>query len=202
MNTARYSFGIEGNAYFMRAAAEVQEEVIEPFFETPGWEYAPKFFSTLPALKQQHRPTAFGGLEIFGTFVVFIGSCFAKKIFDEIYDRTLKRPIAAQLDKFFAKTKVPDGKLLEYRDVIYFEDIGLAVVIRTLIDKNNTKAVEDELLLGHRVAHAYVERNGKKAAIHCHTVSNGQVSPEPLLFDSLEQIKEHDKANVKRTRHY
>jgi hypothetical protein len=202
MNTARYSFGVEGNAYFMRAAADAQEEVIEPFFESPGWEYAPQFFNALPALKQRHRPTAFGGLEIFGTFVVFIGSCFAKKIFDEIYDRTLKRPIAAQLDKFFTKATIPDGKLLEYRDVIYFEDIGLAVVIRTIVDKNNTKAVEKELLLGHKVAHAYIEQNGKRAAIHCHTFSNGEVSSEPLLFESLEQIKEHDKENIKRIRRY
>lgn len=200
MNTAQYSFGIEGNAYFMRAAAEAQEEVMEPFFEGAGWEYAPHFFRNLPALKQQHRPMAFGGLEIFGTFVVFIGSCFAKKIFDEVYDRTLKRPIAAQLDKFFSKAQVPKGKLLEYRDVVYLQDIELAVVIRTLIDQNDTKTVERDLLNGHRTAYAYVEANGKKAPIHCHTVLNGQVSPEPLLFDSLAQIKEHDKANVRRIR--
>ncbi|MFA7239587.1 MAG: hypothetical protein WC091_05690 [Sulfuricellaceae bacterium] len=200
MNTAQYSFGVEGNAYFIRAAAEALEEVMEPFFEGPGWECAPQFFGTLPALKQHHRLMELGGLEIFGTFVVFIGSCFAKKIFDEIYDRTLKRPIAAQLDKFFAKANVPEGKLLEYRDVVYFQDIQLVVVIRTLIDKNDTKAVERDLIEGHHTAHAYIEKNGKKAAIHCHTVLNGKVSPEPFLFDSVAQIKEHDKANVCRIR--
>lgn len=197
MNTARYNFGIEGNAYFMRAAAEAQEEILEPFFGNPGWEFAPNFFSALPSLNQQHRPTAFGGLEIFGTFVLFIGSCFTKKIFDEIYERTLKRPIAAQLDKFFSITTVPDDKVLEYRDVIYFQDIDLVIVIRTLIDKNNTKAVESDLLSGHRTAHSYVQTNGKKAAIHCHTVVNGLVRQEPLLFNSLAEIREHDKARIR-----
>jgi len=176
---------------------------MESFFKSPGWEYAPQLFDSVPALKQRHRPTAlFGGLEIAGTFVLFIGTCFGKKVFDEIYDRTLKRPIAQYLDKFFSMFSISDGKLLEYRDVIYFEDIDLVVVIRTLIDKNNTKAVEEDLLNGHRIAHAYVERNGKKADIHCHVVTNGRVSSEPLLFDSLEKIKEHDKADVKRIRHY
>ncbi|GAB3428069.1 hypothetical protein GCM10027395_13260 [Giesbergeria sinuosa] len=186
----------------MRAAADAQEEVMEPFFESHGWEYAPQLFESVPALKERHQPTAFGGLDIAGTFVLFIGTCFGKKVFDEIYDRTVKRPIAQYLDKFFSVFSIYDGKMLEYRDVIYFKDIDLVVVIRTLIDKNNTKAVEEDLLNGHIIAHAYVERNGKKAAIHCHVVTNGLVSSEPLLFDSLEKIKEHDKNIVKRIKRY
>jgi hypothetical protein len=197
MSTPRYCFGLEGSAQFIRAAADAQGEVMEPFFDGTDWEYSPDYFHDIPALHQQRRPTAFGGLEVFGIVLGFIGTCFAKKIFDEVYERTLKRPIAIQLDKFFSKISVPAGKAVEYRDIIYLEDIDLVVVIRALVEKEATQELQSQVMQAHRIAHSYIEQHGRKAPIHCHKIANGLVSLEPELFSTMEEIKQHDRAQLK-----
>ena len=134
---------------------------------------------------------------MFGIVFCFIGTCFAKKIFDEVYDRTAKRPIAEQLDKFFSKISVPPGKTFEYRDVIYLEDIDLVVVVRVLADRETTRELQMQVIQAHRVAHSYIEQHGRKAPIHCHKIAEGLVSLEPEFFSTLEEIKQHDRAQLK-----
>jgi hypothetical protein len=199
MPNARYSFGLEGPSHFLRPASEAQGEVVEPFFEDGEWEYDPGYFDKIPALYQRRQPTAIGELELLGVVVAFIGTCFAKKIFDEVYERTLKRPIGAQLDRLFSKVDVPAGKAVEYRDIIYFEDIDLVVVVRAIASKEATQNLQAQVMQAHRVAHAYIEQHGRKAPIHCHKIVDGQISFEPEFFSTLEEIKQHDKAQVKRT---
>jgi len=201
MSTSRYCFGLEGSAQFIRAAADAQGEVMEPFFDGTNWEYAPDYFHEVPALHQQRRPTAFGGLEVFGIVIGFIGTCFAKKIFDEVYERTLKRPIATQLDNLFSKVSLPAGKTVEYRDIIYLEDIDLVIVIRALAEKEATRELQSQIMQAHRIAHSYVAKHGRKAPIHCHTIANGPVALEPELFNTLEEIKKHDSAHLKASPH-
>jgi hypothetical protein len=196
MTKSRYAFAVEGNSSFLRAAAESQAEVIEPFFETPDWEYAPRYFESLPAFAQKRAPTALGGLEVFGVFIIFTASCFGKKIFDEIYERTLKRPVAAQLDIFFSKVTVPAGKVIEYRDIVYFEDMDLAIVVRAMVDREKIAEIQPQLMLAHDVARAFVERRGRLAAIHCHTLMDGNVSIEPKLFSSLHEMNRHDRSQA------
>lgn len=197
MSNPRYSFGIEGPTHFMRAAIDAQGEVMEPFFDETNWDYAPAYFEKIPAFHQKRQPTALSGIEVFVIIFGFIGTCFAKKIFDEVYERTAKRPIAELLDKFFSKVNVPAGKSIEYRDVIYLEDIDLVVVIRALADKETTNELQIQVRQAHRVAHSYIELHGRKAPIHCHTVTAGHVSLEPEYFSTLEEIKQHDRAQLK-----
>lgn len=142
----------------MRPALDALDEVLEPFFLSDEWEEAPDYFVDPPALHLNRNPQAMSGLEIFGVAFCFIGTCFAKKIFDEVYERTLKRPVGACLDRFLEKAKVPEGKAVEYRDIIYFEDIAVAAVIRALAAKETTAQVQAQVMHGHRVAHAYIER--------------------------------------------
>jgi hypothetical protein len=132
-------------------------------------------------------------------FVGFIGTCFAKKIFDEVYERTLKRPIGAFLDSFFQNAKVPTAKVVEYRDIIYFEDIDLAVVIRAIATKETTRDLQTQVMHAHRIAHAFIETHGRRAPIHCHKIVDGRVASKPELFQTLEELKQHDRAQVKLT---
>jgi len=201
MQLARYSFGLEGSTRFLRPAADAQGEVLEPFFDAADWEYAPEYFTQVPALHLNRRPTALSGVEVFGVILVFIGTCFAKKIFDEVYERTLKRPVAAYLDSFFGKAKVPAGKAVEYRDIIYFEDIDLVVVIRAIATEETTKTLQAQVMQAHRIAHAFIETHGRKAPIHCHKIENGEISVDPEFFETLKEIKRHERAKVKLTRH-
>jgi hypothetical protein len=197
MHKARYSFGLEGSTHFIRPAIEALEETIEPFFETDEWHYDLKYFEAVPALHQRKQPTALAGSEVALVIIGFIGSCFAKKIFDEVYERTLKRPIGAQLDNLFKKIEVPVGKVVEYRDVIYFEDIDLVVVIRAIATKETTVDLQSQVMLAHRVAHSYIEQHGRQAPIHCHTILDGQITIEPELFLTLEAIKQQDNSQLK-----
>lgn len=130
----------------------------------------------------------------------FIGSCFAKKIFDEVYERTLKRPIGAQLDKLLTTIKISSGKTVEYRDIIYLEDIDLVVVIRAVAKTDCGSMVQEQVMQAHRVAHGYIEQHGRKASIHCHTIVEGRVTIEPELFSTLDEIKQHDRAKLKMAR--
>jgi hypothetical protein len=192
----RYSFGISGIHHFLLPASEVQVEVVEPFFDTPEWQYDRAYFETIPALRQTRTVTALGGLDIVLIVTSFIGTCFAKKIFDDVYERTLKRPIGAQLDKLFAKIKIPDDKLVEIRDVIYLEDIDLSVIIRAFVNKNSPKEISAQIMQAHRLAHSYIEQHGKMGAIHCYTILNSQIQLTPSIFDSLTTIEKNDRKGL------
>jgi hypothetical protein len=192
-----YSFGLEGQSHFIRLAAEIQGEIVEPFFEADGWRYDREYFERIPALYQNKRSTALSGLEVVGVVMGFIGTCFAKKIFDEVYERTLKRPIGAQLDKLLSAVNVPPGKIIEYRDIIYLEDIDLVVVIRAFASKDCGSDIQRQVMLAHRVAHNYIEHNGRKAPIHCHIIVDGNISTEPELFVTLEEIKKRGRVKAK-----
>lgn len=186
--------------HLIRPAIEALEETIEPFFESDEWQYDQHYFQAVPALYQRKQPTAMAGSEVALVVIGFLGTCFAKKIFDEVYERTLKRPIGAQLDKLFKKVEVPVGKIIEYRDVIYLEDIDLVVVIRAVATKETTADLQSQVMQAHRIAHSYVEQNGRQAPIHCHTILDGQIAIEPELFRTLESIKQHDRAQLKLRR--
>src|SRR5687768_12249714 len=106
MAITKYSFGLEGELNFMKAAMEAQGESIEPFYESSDWAYSKEYFSQMPALDRKKELTAFGGTEAVGIVIVFLGTCFAKKIFDEFYDRTLKRPIGKYIDSILEKIQI------------------------------------------------------------------------------------------------
>lgn len=193
-----YSFGLEGQSYFIRSAAEIQGEMVEPFFESEGWHYDRDYFERIPALYQNRRPTALAGLEIVGVVMMFIGTSFANKVFDEVYERILKRPIGAQLDKLLRTINVAQGKVIEYRDIIYLEDIDLVVVIRVFARKDYGSELQRQIMQAHRVAHSYIEHNGRKAAIHCHKIVDGEISLEPELFSTLEEIKKNERTKIRK----
>lgn len=197
MHDTRYTFGHQGQSHFLRPALDIQAAVVEPFFASEGWQYDRDYFARIPALYQSSQPTALGGMEVAGVVMCFIASCFAKKIFDEVYERTLKRPIGAQLDKLLNTIEIPEGKTVEYRDIIYLEDIDLVVVIRAMANKDCGVTVQEQVMQAHRVAHAYIEQHGREAPIHCHTIVEGSVTIKPKLFSTLDEIMQHDRAKTK-----
>ena len=197
MTNAHYSFGLEGQSHFLRQAAEIQGEIVEPFFKTEGWVYDRDYFERIPALYWNKQPTALAGLEIAGVVMGFIGTCFAKKVFDEVYERTLKRPIGAQLDKLLRTINLAPGKVIEYRDIIYLEDINLVVVIRAIASKDSGTDLQKQVMQAHRIAYSYIEQNGPQAAIHCHEIFDGKISLEPELFSTLAEIKKNELAKTR-----
>jgi hypothetical protein len=191
-----YTFGSLGNARFFRAVADALSE-LDPFFSDPAWREDSSLPRRVPALAQDETVRGLGALEVAGAFTIFIASCFGKKIFDEVYDRLLKRPLAPFLDRLFSPDGPAHGKSVEIRDVIYLEDIKTTVVVRAIVAAEEAHAANALLLKGHRVAHAYIEAHGRKAPVHCHTVQNGQINLEPDLYLSLEH--EYGQAQSRRS---
>ncbi|GAB4057398.1 hypothetical protein [Uliginosibacterium sediminicola] len=193
MSDTYYSFAAEGQSHFFRVLADVEEEILEPFFNTDGWKYSREYFETIPAFYQNKQLTALGGLEIVGTVMCFIGTCFAKKIFDDFYEKTLKRPVGAQIDRLMNALSIPDGKTVEYRDVVHLKDIDLVVVVRATMKKDCGEAIQRQIMQAHRIAYDYIKNNGRKAPIHCHRIIDGKIDIEPEFFSSLEEIKKNEQ---------
>ena len=197
----KYMFGLEGQQHFLRAAIDALEP-IERALKDSDWEESPEFFKNNPTLYKHQAPTALSGIEIVGGLAFFTATCFGKKVFDEFYDRLLKRPVGACIDTLLEKINFQGNKLLEFRDVVYFEDLDVAVVVRVLTKTQGAKVIDEQLLEAHRLAHAYLSKNGKKAPIHCHRVVEGKVDPEPQLFISIESMRNEEKASMRALRSY
>ena len=185
MPPTAYSFGSTGNAKFFRAVADALDE-LEPFFSQPNWKEDSTLPRRVPALAQDETVRALGALEVAGAFTIFIASCFGKKIFDEMYDRLLKRPLTPFLNRLFAPQSPANGRSIALRDVVYLEDIDTTVVIRAVVGEQDATKANEVLLKAHRVAHAYLSAHGRQAPVHCHIVRGGQVNLEPELYSSLE----------------
>lgn len=197
----KYMFGLEGQLHFLRAAIDVIEP-IDRTLKEDGWEESPESFKSNPTLYKRQAPTAFSGIEIVGGLVLFTATCFGKKVFDEFYDRLLKRPVGECIDALLEKTSIQENKLLEFRDVVYFEDLDVAVVVRILTRTQGAAIMDEQLLEAHRLAHEYLVKNGKKAPIHCHRVVEGKVDPEPQFFISIESMRNEEKARMRAMRSY
>ena len=186
MPATAYCLAIEGNARFIRAILDASAGTLDDFFDQPEW----KQDSALPTRTPQLHPDVavrnLGFLEVARGVSIFLLSCFGKKIFDEVYERTLKRPLAPLLDKLFSPSSTLHGKTIELRDVIYLEDIDIVVVVRAVVSEQTVKEIVPLFLGAHRIAHAYIETHGRQAPVHCHTIENGKVSIEPELFLSVK----------------
>ena len=192
MNTQRYCLGVEGNSDFFRRVADAQERCLSSVFAGAGWEHSPDYFEAIAALKQYPRVEnfGFGGASV---VALFIATCFAKKMFDELYDRTLKRPISDFLNTLLAKPIRPTDTPIEFRHIIYLEDLKTVIVIRALVDARNAAQIQVLLSEAHRVAGEYIQLHGVKAAVHCHKIERGQANVQPELFESLEHMRQQDR---------
>lgn len=188
MHMLVYSFGAEGNSRFIGATASAMEEILGPHCSAQGWSQDSSFVHRIPQLRQDQSIRAASPLEVVGLFSMFILSCFGKKIFDEIYERTIKLPINAFLDRLFKNIDLPIGESVEIRNVVYLEDIDTVVVIRAVANKENAAQVSRLWLQSHRVAHAYLEQHGPKGPVHCHTIKGTTIDLEPSLYTSLAQL--------------
>lgn len=190
--TIKYSFYAAGSSKFFRVTADAHDEFLQPFFDSENWEYTKELPSADPALQMDRNPQANAGLAVLGVISIFISTKFAEKIFDEVYERTGKRPIGNFLDYLFRKMKPEAGSRIEYRDTIRFEDLNLVVVVRAFVTQQSAENVHSLILLGHRMAHEFIQQNGRKSPVHCYTIRDGRISLEPELFESLEEIKQND----------
>jgi hypothetical protein len=188
MNAITYCFVTGGNANFIRDVANAMESTISDFYSGEKWFQDSTYFGRVPPLQLDKTVKALGVVEVAGVFAIFVVSQFAANIFDEIYDRTLKRPIDIFLDKVFTRGSSTETRKLEFRDVIYLEDIDTVVVVRAKISKENAAQATPLILQAHRIAHTYILQHGRQAPVHCHTIEDGKINVEPKLYLSIKLL--------------
>ena len=188
VNPTRYCFFAAGDADFFRAVADAERRYLAGFLASSDWELSTESVQSVPALRSQ--PGAMNvGLGAVAVVGLFITTCFGRKIFDEVYNRTLKRPIAAFLDSIFSARTQQSSAPIQFQDVIHFEDINVVVVIQTDVRRSQVAPIQKVLPEAWIVAHDYIQRHGVKAPVHVHKIKAGQVSRQPELFESLHQAR-------------
>ena len=199
MSDIKYTFYVGGQNPFLRIGIDIFGEEIKPLFDASNWEYSRDLMKNKQTLYIDTRPTADAGTisgVVFGVSL-FVSAWTGGKILDEFYDSKLRPAIVQLLSKMFKRSKFPQGKGIEYQQLVTFEDLGLTVVIRLLLKDENE--IEESLKLFlpvHRSAAEWIEENGRKAPIHCYIVENGKSNIEPLFYGSLEEIKKEERNKV------
>lgn len=200
MTPTKYQLFLGGQQHFLKDALEIRAKILEPELEVDGWEYKPDFLKGRGELSISTRPTASATATAFGIVVVFLCGYLAEKLSDEFYERIAKRPIGNLVSALLGKFGIPEGKYLEYRDIVCFEDSDAIVVIRVIFTEGVDCDVDQALNVTHKIAHRQLVEGGKKAPIHCYKVVNGRVQDIPELFTSLEHIKNEEAAELMRAR--
>lgn len=188
MQPTSYCFSSSGNARFFRAVADSLDDSLGGFYDDASWAEDHACFKEVVHLQQDRAVKALGVGELAGVFSVFVAGYFGKKFLDEVYDRTLKRPIGQFLDRLLAPGSPIEGKKVEIRDVVYLKDIDTVVVIRAVVEREDVPQTASLFLQAHRVANAFLESHGRCAPVHCHEISNGAVSIDPVLYLTLEHL--------------
>jgi hypothetical protein len=197
MPSTSYCLGVEGNATFLRTTANALEGTLESFFLGNEWCEDKSLPLRVPQMRQIETVRAFGVVEAAGTLTLFVASCFAKKIFDEMYERLLKLPLKPFLDKIFGVGSPLESKNIDVCQSVFLEDINVLVVIRAEVSAETASSALALLLQGDRVAYAYIQAHGRKAPVHCHVISRGKVSVEPDLYISAAHLNSAHRANAK-----
>lgn len=200
MSTTQYYLYMGGQQHFLRAAAEIRAELLEPSMETEGWEYTKEFLATRRELKLNTQPTACATTTALGVVGVFLLGYLSEKVSDEFYERIGKRPVGRLVGALLEKFGIPERKHLEYRDIVCFNDSDVIVVIRLLVTENVPMDVDKSLSITHSIALRFLVENGKKAPVHCYKIVNGKIPNEPEFYLSLDHIDNEESAQVRKAR--
>lgn len=201
MSDIKYTFYVGGDYPFFRVSIEAFGEEIEPLFEATDWEYSRDLMKNNQALYIDTRPKADVGTvsAVVIGISLFVAAWAGQKVLDEFYELKLRPNLFRLLSKIFRRSNFPQGKRLEYQQLVTFEDLELTVIIRLLLKEE--KEIEESLNLLlpiHKCAAEWIEKNGKKAPIHCYVVENGKSNIEPLFYKSLAEIKKEERYTVLR----
>ena len=190
-----------GRNPFMHKAAEAIGDVLEPHLDSLNWVNSVEILKTKKSLKHNTRPMADAGI----VSVVSIGLCIflvqwaGGKVLDEIYEEKLKDPLFNTLQSALKKMGLSSDQRLEYQHIVSFDDIDTTIVIRLLLnDEEELKVSLDQLKYAHNLANKWLEQDDRKPPLICYEIQDGKCTLEPILYDSLEDIRKVERDKVIR----
>lgn len=201
MDSITYTYFIGGQNPYMRAAIDAIGSELDPVLANTDWEESSEPMKSNKALYLNTRPTMDAGI-VSGVAIglcLFIGGWAGNKLLDEIYEEKLREPLFRLLGEAFRKANLPPNKRLEYQHVVTFEDIGLTILVRLLLNhENEIPESLNQMTHVHKLATEWIEKKGKGAPIHCYVISDGKCNVEPLFYSSLEEVKREERDRVIR----
>jgi hypothetical protein len=201
MDSVTYTYFLVGQNPYMRAAIDAIGSELDPVLANTDWQESSEPMKSNKALYLDTRPTMDAGIAsgLVVGLCLFVGGWAGNKLLDEIYEEKLREPLLRLLRKTIQKANLPPNKRLEYQHVVTFNDLGLTILVRLLL--NHEKEIPEslgQLVCVHNLASDWIEKNGKGAPIHCYVVADGKCNVEPYFYNSLAEIQREERAHVIR----
>ncbi|MEW8053271.1 MAG: hypothetical protein AB2809_23190 [Candidatus Thiodiazotropha sp.] len=201
MDSVTYTYFVAGQNPFMRAAIDAIGSELDPVLANTDWQESSEPMKSNKALHLDTRPTMDAGM-VSGLVIglcLFVGGWAGNKLLDEIYQEKLREPLLRLLREAFKNAKLPSNKRLEYQHVVTFNDIGVTILIRLLLDHEDEISESlEQMTHVHKLASEWIEKNGKGAPIHCYVVADSKCNVEPQFYNSLEEVKREEYDRVIR----
>jgi hypothetical protein len=201
MDSVTYTYFLSGQNPYMRAAIDAIGSELDPVLANTDWQESSEPMKSNKALYLDTRPTMDAGIAsgLIVGLCLFVGGWAGNKLLDEIYEEKLREPLLRLLRKTFQKANLPPNKRFEYQHVVTFNDIGLTILVRLLL--NHEKEIPEslgQLVHVHKLASDWIEKNGKGAPIHCYVVADGKCNVEPKFYNSLAELQREERDRVIR----
>jgi hypothetical protein len=190
-STVGYTGISSGNASFLRAFPIPLASDIELVAKETEIEY--ESIQTIDVFSVDKRPKAMGmeSIAVAG-IILFIGSWFAKKLLDEIYDLKLKPVIRRAIQRadeviiFGAKKH----SLIFLVGIYHRDKEKLVLVAVKTKDKTELLSGLEKIKDVHAIARQKVEMLKYHAPLHLYVIENGKVNIEPIQLDNMQEAYE------------
>lgn len=186
-----YTMLMQGSKNYFDKTIDPLFDHYKPLFDELDWVDSSEKMKASDALfidrKVSNDATGFLASFVLGT-VLFATGWSATKLLDHfVKDKLIAK--TGEFAKFLQTTfNLQDGKSIEIRHVVWFEDIDLVIAIRLIVKGDEDMKNQDLLLQAHRNSIDWVNRHGKNAPVHSYLIQDGSCNLEPTLYESLHQM--------------
>jgi hypothetical protein len=200
MDGLRYRFFIGGQSHQILRFLEAFDEELRPHFQEAGITEAEGSVAKRQELTFKTTATADAGASTFiGGLVLFALAWAGNQVLDELFEEKFKESLRKFIDK--ARNNIPLNRkeTIEYRSILCRPGEFPTVVVRMIVSEDDTLAeLANSIKAAHENAENWIVKNGKQAAIHCYTVSNGQCNLEPVLLKNIKELGERKRRTIVR----
>lgn len=200
MDGLSYRFFIGGQSHQILRFLEAFDEELLPHFQEVGITEAEDSIAKRQELTFKTTATADAGASTYIVGLVLFALAWAgNQVLDELFEEEFKECLRKLIDK--ARNNIPlDRKeTIEYRSILCRSGDYPTVVVRMIVSDDDTLAeLANSIRSAHENAERWIARNGKKSAIHCYTVANGQCNLEPVLLKNIKELDEKKRRAVVR----
>jgi len=190
-STIGYSIVSVGNSRFFRALAIPFASDMELLAKGTELSYEPVPDDEVFAVDTRQKAIGTETAVAVG-IVLFVGSWFAKKILDEIYDIKLKpiiRNVIQKADEIVISGARKRG--LSFVVGIHHQDKQtLVLVVLKTKEKNELLGNLETIRNVHAAARQNVEQSKYDAPLHLYVIEDGKVNVEPIQLRSMQEAYE------------